>query len=46
METVTIPKSEYNNLKKIAKTKVELMESLIRGINDIKEGRIKEWKKD
>ncbi|HLD88927.1 MAG TPA: hypothetical protein VI894_01845 [Candidatus Nanoarchaeia archaeon] len=44
-ETITISKSEYKNLK----TKAELSESilikLVKGLEDIREGRIKPWKK-
>ena len=44
-ETVTIPKEEYELLKKKAELDEELLISLIRGLEDIKAGRIKPWKK-
>lgn len=45
METVTISKQEYKELKKKAELDEDLLVSLIRGLEDIKHGRIKEWKK-
>jgi len=45
METVTIPKKEYETLKKKAKADEELLISLVKGLEDIKGGRIKPWKK-
>jgi len=45
METVTIPKSEYEALKKKAELDESLLTSLIRGLEDIKAGRVKPWKK-
>ncbi len=45
METITIPKEEYNLLKKKAATDENLLLSLVRGLEDIKAGRIKPWKK-
>lgn len=44
MEMVTIPKSEYESLKKKAEADDELLKSLVRGLEDIKHGRVKEWK--
>ena len=44
METVTIPKEEYETLKKKAELDEDLLIKLIRGLEDIKEGRIKAWK--
>ena len=44
METVTIPKEEYDSLKKKAKLDEELLIKLIKGLEDVKEGRIKPWK--
>ncbi len=41
METVTIPKQEYDELKKKAEIDEELLHDLIQGLKDIKEGRIK-----
>jgi len=45
METVTIPKREYESLKKKAKLDEELLISLIKGLEDIRVRRIKPWKK-
>ena len=45
METVTIPKEEYMILKKKAEVDEELLVSLVRGLEDIKAGRIKPWKR-
>ena len=39
--TVTIPKQEYEELKKKADIDEELLKDLIQGLRDIKEGRIK-----
>ena len=44
METVTIPKDEYERLKKESEVDEELLTSLVRGLEDIKHGRIKPWK--
>jgi hypothetical protein len=43
-ETVTIPKEEYIELKKKAQTVDDLLMKLIRGLEDIKAGRVKPWK--
>ena len=43
METVTIPKREYERLKKLEKIDMELLSELIEGLRDIKEGRLKPW---
>lgn len=43
METVTIPKEEYETLKKKADLDEDLLIKLIRGLEDIKAGRIKPW---
>ena len=45
METITIPKEEYKQLKKEAELKEELLIKLVKGLEDIKAGRIKPWKK-
>ena len=42
--TVTIPKKEYNSLKKKAGVNEELLVQLVRGVEDVREGRIKPWK--
>ena len=41
METVTIPKVEYERLKKLEKVDWELVESFRRGLEDLKAGRFK-----
>ena len=43
--TVTIPKGEYETLKKKAEIDENLLISLVKGLEDIKAGRIKSWKK-
>lgn len=43
MKTVTIPKEEYETLKKKADLDEDLLIKLIRGLEDIKAGRIKPW---
>ena len=43
-ETVTIPKEEYERLKKEAEVDEELVKKIVSGLEDIKHGRIKEWK--
>jgi len=45
METVTIPKEEYEILKHKAEVDEDLLISLVRGLEDIKAGRIKPWKR-
>lgn len=44
-KTVTIPKTEYTRLKRESKTTHELLLSLVRGLEDIKNGRYVIWKK-
>ena len=44
MKTVTIPEAEYKTLKKKAELDEDLLMKLIRGLEDIKAGRIKPWK--
>lgn len=44
METVTIPRQEYEHLKQESEVDFELVEKIRRGLEDIKEGRIREWK--
>ena len=41
---ITIPEKKYLELKEKAELDEELLIKLIRGLEDIKEGRIKEWK--
>ena len=45
METVTISKEEYELLKHKAEVDEDLLVSLVKGLEDIKAGRIKLWKK-
>ena len=45
METVTIPREEYDLLKHKAEVDEDLLVSLVKGLEDIKAGRIKPWKK-
>lgn len=44
METVTIPKEEYDALKKESVVDVELIAKIKRSFEDIKHGRIRELK--
>ena len=44
-ETITIPKEEYKELKKKASLGEDLLMKLVRGLEDIRAGRIKPWKK-
>jgi len=44
MKTVTISEVEYKTLKKKAELDEDLLMKLIRGLEDIKAGRIKLWK--
>ncbi|MBS3168720.1 hypothetical protein J4216_06335 [Candidatus Woesearchaeota archaeon] len=43
METVTIPKTEYEKLKKKLKVDMELVNKIKNGLEDIKQGRIKKY---
>ncbi|MBS3168649.1 hypothetical protein J4216_05980 [Candidatus Woesearchaeota archaeon] len=45
METVTIPKDEYHALKEKAKINESLIVKLIKGLEDIREGKVKPWKR-
>jgi hypothetical protein len=45
METITVSKTEYEKLKQKAEASDELLIKLVRGLEDIKAGRIKPWKK-
>mgnify|MGYP001597739992 CR=1 FL=1 len=45
METITIAKEDYKNLKKKAELSEDLLDKLVRGLEDIRAGRIKPWKK-
>lgn len=42
--TVTIPKSEYDALKKHKEIDEVLIKQLINSLEDVKQGRIEEWK--
>ena len=44
-ETITIPKQEYESLKKKAEIDEDLLLSLVRCLGDIRAGRITPWKK-
>ncbi len=41
METITIPKKEYENLKKQAKIDIEFLKDLMGSFRDMKEGRVR-----
>ena len=43
METITIPKAEYERLKREAKVDTDLVTKIKRSLEDIKHGRVKEW---
>lgn len=43
-ETVTIPRIEYEKLKKSKEIDEVLIKNLINSLEDVKEGRIEEWK--
>ena len=43
METITIPKEEYERLKREAEVDIELVNKIKRSLEDIKHGRVKEW---
>jgi len=45
METITIPKQEYKELRRKADIDESLLIKLVKGLEDIKAGRIKLWKK-
>ena len=42
METITIPKEEYEKLKMREKVDTELLQDIARGIKDILIGKVKE----
>lgn len=44
MKTITIPKKEYGELKKKAEISEGLLVKLVKGLEDIKEGRFKPFK--
>jgi len=41
METVTIPKQEYEKLKQQASIDLDLLHQLVSSLGDIKEGRVR-----
>ena len=43
MQTVTIPKQEYQKLKRLEEIDIELLGELVQGLRDIQEGRVKPW---
>lgn len=43
---ITIPEREYQILIEASQVDQELVEKIIRSLEDIKHGRIKEWKDD
>lgn len=45
METITIPRTEYEVLKEKAEVSEDLLIKLVKGLEDIRAGRIKPWKK-
>jgi len=45
MKTITIQKVEYKELKKKAELNESLLVKLVRGLEDIREGKIKPWKR-
>ena len=44
MEAITISREEYQHLKQVAEVDEDLLMSLVKGLEDIKAGRIKPWK--
>ena len=44
-ETITISKEEYDFLKKKAEIDENLLVSLVKGLEDIKAGRMRPWRK-
>jgi len=45
VKSVTISKAEYKELKQKAALSEDLLVKLVRGLEDIRAGRIKPWKK-
>ena len=45
VKSVTISKEEYKELKQKAVLSEDLLVKLVRGLEDIRAGRIKPWKK-
>lgn len=42
--TITISKEEYKRLKELEEVDNELLIKIVKGLEDIKAGRIKRWK--
>ena len=42
METITIPKKEYEELRRFKETDQELLRDIAKGIRDILQGKVKE----
>lgn len=45
METITISRKEYEELRRKAEIDYELVGKVKRSLEDLKHGRIREWKK-
>ncbi len=45
METIVISQNKYRELKRRALLNEELLLKLVRGLEDIRQGRIKPWRK-
>lgn len=45
METISIPSEKFMELKKRAELNEELLIKLVRGLEDIRNGRVKPWRK-
>lgn len=43
-ETVTISKVEYEHLKEVEEIDFELLTKIVTGLEDVKAGRVREWK--
>ena len=43
MSTITIQKTEYNRLKRLEKVDTELLVKIIKGLEDVKAGRVKRF---
>ncbi|MBI2671264.1 hypothetical protein HYX18_04795 [Candidatus Woesearchaeota archaeon] len=46
VDTITIKKSEYEKLRNKAQLSESLLVKLVQGLEDIKAGRIKPWRKN
>ncbi len=45
METVTVSKNEYEILKAKARLNESLLVKLVKGLEDVRQGRIKPWQR-